>query len=341
MKKVFPAKQGATTLAKITLVDATGAAIPASAVSSLLLTYWNAEQTPAAIINTRTAQNVKNANNGTLGATDGLFTWALQALDTAIVDQARAIGDTELHAFRLDCVHSLSGSPFSEVYGVRVECQRLGASATPARLRTTPTIALATVMDVLNMEGLESYRASPSLEIQEWIAQGILATSHEFEQATGRRFQKSTAAIPWTDVLDRECGQRVVQLPAYPVASIVAIKSAPDGDFASATALAATDYALVDGGRYGQVKFRSTAALYEGPQTLQVTYVGGLAQDVHHVPADLKLACLETVRLVMKRPENIDISGKAQSGGSVTYFRNAPLPKSAEAAIDRYRSHGG
>lgn len=340
MKKIFPAKQGATSILSFGLTDSAGAAIPASSIADILLTLWNAEQGPTAYLNSRNALSVKGANGGVV--TDGLLTWTAAAADNPIVDQARGIGDTELHGIRLDVTHSASGSPFSEVYGLRVECQRPGTNATPARLRSSPSIALASVWDVLNSPELEQYRTSLAPELAEWIAQGILATSAELETETGRRFQQSTTLHPWTEVLDRECGQRVFQLRAYPVSAIVSVKTHPDGDFdaADAVTLAATDYALFQQGRTGQLMLRERAALFDGPQTLQVTYQGGLASDVHQVPADLHLACVETVRLVMKRTPDLHISGKAQSGGSVTYFRNAPLPTSATAAIARYRCHG-
>lgn len=203
----------------------------------------------------------------------------------------------------------------------------------------TPTIALATVADVLNSKGMEAWANTTDLATLEAIADAIHDFSLTAEQDTGRWFKKSTVDLPWTEVLDVECGQRVFALRAYPVASIVSIKSDADSDFASATALDPTSYALHQGGRTGQVILRSAAGIVDGPQTLQITYVGGLALDVHQIPANLRRPCIEQVLLSLKRPENVDISGKAQSGGSVTYFRNTPLCTNASAAIDRYRRH--
>jgi uncharacterized phiE125 gp8 family phage protein len=199
----------------------------------------------------------------------------------------------------------------------------------------TPTITLATVADVLNTDAMETYRAAPALTLLEAITQAIQAFSLQAEAECGRWFKRTT----WTEVLDVECAQRLVSLRAYPVASVTTVKVAADSDFASATALDATDYALTQSGRTGQLMLRSSLSLFAGTQTLQVVYVGGLAEHVHQIPADLRQACIEQALLSLKRPDNIDIAGKAQSGGSVTYFRNAPLTTAAQAAIDRYRRH--
>lgn len=336
MKKVFAAKQSTTGLISIGLVDATGAAISAANVSAATLTYWNAEQSTSDYINARNAQNVKGANNGAV--TDGNFTWALQPADTVIVDQARAIGDTELHMFRLDVAHSQSGSPFSEVYGVRVECQRLGANPTPTLLRSSPSIALATVDDILTSEAFAA-DPTPTTDHREAFAQAILAFSEQVERETSRWLWRSRTAIPWVEVLDLEYGQQLLQLRGYPLASVASIKIDWQGDFANPeTVLDPTDFTLFQGGRTGQVKLRSWAPTVEGPGVCQVTYVGGLAADVHGIPADLRAACVEQVALMVKRAPNVAISGQAQSGGSVTYFRSAALCTNALDAINRYRT---
>ena len=123
MKQTLPVKEGTTALITVTLVDATGAPIQLTSISTATLTLWNGEMAEGGsnVINSRTAQNVKNANNCTIHATSGLFTWTVQAADATVIDAVRALGDTELHLFRLTVTHSASGSPFSELYGMRVE----------------------------------------------------------------------------------------------------------------------------------------------------------------------------------------------------------------------------
>lgn len=79
----------------ITLKDESGDAIASADVDSLTLTLYNAAD--GSIINSRTAQDVLNANNVTFHATTGLLTWAVQILDNVIVDTTLATGMYERH----------------------------------------------------------------------------------------------------------------------------------------------------------------------------------------------------------------------------------------------------
>lgn len=64
-------------------VDDNGAAIALASVSTLVLTLW--DRATNKIVNSRDAQDVKNANNVTYHATSGLLTWSIQAGDTNLV----------------------------------------------------------------------------------------------------------------------------------------------------------------------------------------------------------------------------------------------------------------
>src|SRR5687768_4687906 len=75
-------RAGETPAVEVTLLDEDGAAVPLAGLSTLTLTYTDTAS--ALVINSRTAQNVKNANNGTFHATSGLFRWDMQAADTAL-----------------------------------------------------------------------------------------------------------------------------------------------------------------------------------------------------------------------------------------------------------------
>ena len=69
-----------------------GDPVPLASLTALTITLKDVET--GGVINTRTAQSVKNANNGTYHATSGLFTMAFQALDNIIVDP---LIRTEIH----------------------------------------------------------------------------------------------------------------------------------------------------------------------------------------------------------------------------------------------------
>lgn len=66
-----------------TLVDEDGAPITLASITSLLLTLY--DRASGTVINSRTNQNVLNANNVTVGAADGLVTWTVLPADMAIV----------------------------------------------------------------------------------------------------------------------------------------------------------------------------------------------------------------------------------------------------------------
>lgn len=65
-----------------TLLDDDDTAIPLASISTLTLTLDTPDGT---VINSRTSQDVKNANNVTVHATSGLVTWTMQPADNQIV----------------------------------------------------------------------------------------------------------------------------------------------------------------------------------------------------------------------------------------------------------------
>ena len=78
-----------------TLTDASGSAVAAPDIDSIVCDYI--ETSTGDAINSRTAQSVLNANNCTMHATSGLFTWNVQTADTSIVNTSTQIGDFEHH----------------------------------------------------------------------------------------------------------------------------------------------------------------------------------------------------------------------------------------------------
>ena len=92
-ERVIP--EGTTATYTATLQDEAGQPVALASLTSLTLTYYNVAD--GSIINSRNAQDVKNANNVTVHATNGLVTWELQAADTVIVDSTIATGRREQH----------------------------------------------------------------------------------------------------------------------------------------------------------------------------------------------------------------------------------------------------
>lgn len=77
-----------------TLVDETGAAIPASGLTTLTLTLYARDLAGLDIINGVNGTNINNTGRGTVHATSGLLTVVLDPADNQIVDGA---ADLEWH----------------------------------------------------------------------------------------------------------------------------------------------------------------------------------------------------------------------------------------------------
>lgn len=201
------------------------------------------------------------------------------------------------------------------------------------------TLALCAVSDVFLSPALDEYRATtapdPTADLQEFIQRAILAFSDYAERRCSRWFAKTT----YTEVFSVSTGQQVLCLHAYPVSSITSVKIDSEANFAATTALDSTSYALLSEGRTGRLKLRTGyGSFVEGTGSVQVVYVGGLADKTDEVPADLQLAAIEQVVFTVKRAANAHLKSEGQGGGSVTYFRDAPLLQSVEDVLGRYET---
>lgn len=82
---------------KCDLLDELGVAIAAAAIATLTATLYDVASDD--ILNSRDGQNVKNANGGVVGLTDGSFYLDLLAADNRIVD---ATSTKETHKLLLE-----------------------------------------------------------------------------------------------------------------------------------------------------------------------------------------------------------------------------------------------
>jgi len=195
------------------------------------------------------------------------------------------------------------------------------------------TIELCTRDDVLLSPAMEGVRnATTDTFLDEYIEQAIKATSEQAERECGRWFKLDT----YTEVLDVNGGQTLLSLRAYPISSITSIKEATDGDFASATAKTSTNYWQMENGRTGQVKMRYVGFI-GGPGSVQVIYVGGLANETNALPADLRMAAIDQVAFAVRRASTAHLESEGQQQGSATYFRESALLPSVSAVFNRYR----
>lgn len=114
-RKAYPIKERQTLTYTFVLKDEAGVVIPASALSAAVLTVYSAAS--EAIVNSREAQNVLNANNVTISEL-GVVTWTLQPSDVTMLNQAleeethrcvflftwTASGNTRTHPHEVDFV---------------------------------------------------------------------------------------------------------------------------------------------------------------------------------------------------------------------------------------------
>ena len=115
MPESFDVKEKTGAQYTTTMKDADGTAIPLANISTIVLTLYNYGD--SSIINTRTVQDVKNANNVTIHATSGLLTWAIQADDNPIVSSDIAVNSKETHIALFEIAYTGGGTPGKhEVY---------------------------------------------------------------------------------------------------------------------------------------------------------------------------------------------------------------------------------
>ena len=89
-----------------TLKDEDGTALPLASIDSLTLDLFHeSDDGVVTVINSRTAQDVKNANGGTVHATTGAFSLPLYAADNPIVGTP-ATGELQKHTLRLTLTYS-------------------------------------------------------------------------------------------------------------------------------------------------------------------------------------------------------------------------------------------
>lgn len=96
--KVEPVQAGESSDVVVTFHGLDGVAIVKASLATLTVTLY--DRATLAVINSRSAQNVKDANNGTV-ATDGTLTLRLGASDNVIVGASVSVGALEEHVVRL------------------------------------------------------------------------------------------------------------------------------------------------------------------------------------------------------------------------------------------------
>ena len=107
--------EGTTASLTCAVADSSGTAVPLSAMNSITMTVI--EEKGGTTVNSRSAQDVKNANNCTYHATSGLFTFDLQPGDVAIENATdNPIGSIERHLITVTFVWDSSAESISKQF---------------------------------------------------------------------------------------------------------------------------------------------------------------------------------------------------------------------------------
>lgn len=115
----FTVKEGTGFVYTATLKDLAGTPLPLANLTSITLTYYVVAD--GSTINSRNDQDIKNTNDVTIHATNGLLTWVGQAADTTIAGTAVTAGATEHHRALFEWVYVGSGTPGKHVVDIYVE----------------------------------------------------------------------------------------------------------------------------------------------------------------------------------------------------------------------------
>ena len=297
-----------------TLLRSDGTAIPLSELNTLTLTVTNS--TDGSIVNSRNAQNVKNANNVTVHATTGAVEWEIQVADTTMVDSAASF---EEHVAVFKWTYQSSGDATVQTgrHEHRLQCRNF--------------LMLCTVDDVKFALGQNV--DEDKIPLIEMLIEGI---STRVETETLRKFKKSTVASPTTELFSPRENTWHLRVERYPIDSIVSIKEAWDGAFSGANSnlIDAEDYAYI--ANEGIIKMRDYPFM-EGDKTVQVIYTGGLSREAGGVPMDLRLAAVRQVVFWYQQRTRPGVIELQVSGFGKSKFIIDLIPD-MQRAIDNYRA---
>jgi len=105
--------QGANAQYSVTLRDLSGTVIASADIVSLTLTLY--DKSSDVILNSRNAVDALNANDVTVGSTDGLLTWDIQPDDNTIYDSNIVAGRSEVHVARFTLTYDTDKVAIEEI----------------------------------------------------------------------------------------------------------------------------------------------------------------------------------------------------------------------------------
>lgn len=273
-----------------TIKDHNGTAIPLANIATLTLRLTNAKT--GTVINSRSADgtstgtggaNALNSGNVTVHSTSGALTWNIQAADTTLEDSSL---DSESHVAEFTWTYSHSDFSGTQT-GRHVH-----------RLQCRNYLMLCTFEDVKSMAGNISDSQMPLVEL---LIEGF---TDRVEKITNRKFKRVTGIA---EVFSPRFSKWHYRVKRYPIDSITSIVEDRLGSFtgAGAVTMGTDDYAFDSETGLIKLRFRQ---FYDGVNSVQINYAGGLAEDAGGVPADLRLAATRQVTYWFQRRNQIGVS---------------------------------
>lgn len=176
--------------------------------------------------------------------------------------------------------------------------------------------------DLTTLDAVKAYGPITGTGQDALLAQLISRASAAIENY----LQRSVRSADVTEVRDGTGGTAML-LKQHPVSAVSAVTI--DGlPIPAASAWGQPGWWLPDDRRILLFGYSFT----RGVGNVSVAYTGGFDT----VPPDVEQACIETVLLMVKRREHIDVSSKALAGESITYV-NVELPRAAQQVLANYR----
>lgn len=302
-----------------TIKDHNGTAIPLSNIATLTLRLSNSRT--GTVINSRSADgtstgtggaNALNSGNVTVHSTSGALTWNIQAADTTLEDSSR---DSENYV--AEFVWTYTHSDFSGTQtGRHIH-----------RLQCRNYLMLCTVEDVKSMAGNISDAQIPLVEM---LIEGF---TDRVEKITNRKFKRASSI---SEVFSPRFSKWHYRVKRYPIDSVTSIVEDRLGAFTgtSAVTMNADQYDFDSDTGMIKLRFRQ---FYDGVNSVQVNYAGGLAEDAGGVPADLRLAATRQVAFWFQRRNQIGVSQVSVSRqGSTRVSDPREFLPDVERVIDDY-----
>ena len=228
-------KPNSTATFSATILDAAGATVGSSSLTSATLTLKRG----STVINVRDGQSVLNSNNVSINSTGGLV-WSVQVADVAASSR---------------CEHRAEFA-FTTTGGETITATH--------RMYISPTIALTTFEDVQELLG--DLSDSDQL-ILEQISDAVTERCQTY---TGRKFARVEAE---SQVFSPRRGNGSIAVKHFPLVSVAKLYEDLDGEFSADTEIDSADYfANVD---EGIIELRNGASFIGGAGSVKVTYTGG------------------------------------------------------------------